>query len=495
MINKIKSTFHPTGVALRAALLFLLMMGLLGLLLKQQPSADASKPKQNQTLLSQGPHLLYLPIISTSRPKSAFGIETNRLMLSGSLMLERASDLEVGWARLNGRISWADLQPVEGGSILWDRLTNFEDELRALKSAQIKPIVIIDDYPRWATITPNSCAAIRADQFLNFAKFVHAVVERYKSFGVHDWELGNEPDAAPIFVEQDSVFGCWGDIDDPYYGGRYYGEMVKVVGSAIKEADPLANVWLGGLLLNHPDTTTEGHGKPELFLQGILEAGAADYFDIVPYHSYPPYVNRRVDHDNDIGGPWDALGGGFVGKAIFLRQMMAQYGVDKPLFLNETGMMCPDYYAWCVPSPIPDFYQAQADFVVRGFVRATANDIKGPIWYTLNVGWRHTGLLDSDGNPLPAYNAYQVLNRQLAGASYKEVSFYAEGVEAYAFQKGGKQIDVVWAMQDQVLDILVPQDKFVEAYDQYGNSLTPDPLDSNYRFLVGFEPIYIIRLP
>ena len=491
MINKKQFPAHSTGSRLRGGILFLLMIGVVGLLLVQQMPAG----KQNAATLSQGTSTLYLPLISIPRPKSAFGIETNPLMLSGSLMMNRANDLGIGWARLNDRISWANLQPVEGGPILWDQLTNFENELRALKRAQITPIVIIDGYPYWATIEPNSCTPIRADKFQHFATFLSALVQRYKLFGVHDWELGNEPDVDPSFVGPDSVFGCWGDIDDPYYGGGHYGEMLKVVTPAIREADPLAQVWLGGLLLDNPETTDPTRGKPELFLQGILEAGAADYFDIVPYHSYPPYVNQRVDHDNNIGGPWDAWGGGFVGKATFLRQMMAQYGVEKPLFLNETGMMCPDYYEWCVPSPNADYYQAQADFIVRGFVRAAAHDIKGPIWYTLNRGWRYTGLLDVDGNPLPAYNAYQVLNQQLAGASYKEVMTYAPGVEAYAFQKNAEQIDVLWAMQDQVLDVLVPQNKFVQAYDQYGNSLTPAPVDSNYRLSVGFEPIYIIRLP
>jgi hypothetical protein len=41
----------------------------------------------------------------------------------------------------------------------------------------------------------------------------------------------------------------WGDISDPYYGGRYYGEMLMAVAPAMRAADPQVVIWLGGLLL------------------------------------------------------------------------------------------------------------------------------------------------------------------------------------------------------------------------------------------------------
>lgn len=446
----------------------------------------------------------YLPLVLDDYPwVSPLGVESS-LSLSSGTLLTRTLDLKTGYVRLNGRISWRSLQPNEGDDIQWNLLADFEDELRALKAAGLIPIVVVDDYPRWATINdvrndgqPTSCGPLRDDRFDDFAQFVSALVARYKTgeFNVHNWELGNEPDVDPDLVKPDNVFGCWGDIDDPYYGGEYYGEMLKVAGEAIKGEDSMARVWIGGLLLDTPNTTNPYRGKPELFLQGILEAGAAPYFDIVPYHSYPPYINQRIDHDNAIGGPWDAWGGGYVGKARYLRQLMSQYGVDKPVFLNETGLMCPSYYTWCDP-PDEQFFQMQADHVVRAFVRGMSENIMGFVWFTLNgPGWRYTGLLDGDANPKPVYTAYQQLALQLQYTRYVEAVDYGDGIEAYAFHKGPEYVHVVWAEEDKHFDITVPQSKFVAAYDRDGNVLTPTLQGSNDVLQVQFEPIYILRTP
>ena len=51
---------------------------------------------------------------------------------------------------------------------------------------------------------------------------------------MHHWELGNEPDVDPDLVPPDSIFGCWGEISDrEYYGGKEYGNMLKLVYPAI----------------------------------------------------------------------------------------------------------------------------------------------------------------------------------------------------------------------------------------------------------------------
>ncbi|MFH1635964.1 MAG: hypothetical protein ABIG63_18380 [Chloroflexota bacterium] len=467
---------------------------------KQVVSVSSPYPGMNSESVSTetNGYTVYLPIITIGPWPNPFGIESNLYLTSG-IYNTRMIELGAGWARLNDRVSWRALQPNEGDEIKWELLDKFESELRALKAARVKPIVIVDDYPRWATIEPNSCSPIRADKFSAFANFVHALVERYRTpeFDVRDWELGNEVDVDPDLVPIDSQYGCWGEIEDlDYYGGDYYGEMVKVVGQAIKLEDPNARVWIGGLMIASPDTQTPGHGKPERFLRGILVVGAAPYFDVLPYHAHTGYYNKVVDSESDLAGDWIPWGGGVRGKAVYLRQIMSEYGVDKPLFVNEIGVGCASKYEWCNPSPDDVFYEFQADMLVRIAARVISEDVDGFIWYTLNgPGWREMGLLDGNGDPRYSFTAYQELIEELYGKSYISPVVYHEDVEAYIFGANGKFVHVAWAKDDNQYPILIPQDRFIEARTRDGAVITPVAVGTDYQITVGFSPVYIERQP
>jgi hypothetical protein len=413
---------------------------------------------------------------------------------------------------MGGRISWRELQPNPGDEINWELLASFEEELRNLRSANITPVVIIKDSPHWALVPnvrqdgkPTSCGPIDELYFDEFADFVRQLVERYKTpeFNLHTWELGNEPDIDPDSVQIDSIFGCWGNSDDPLYGGEHYGDMLKYITPVIKAADPTANVWIGGLLLDSPNTAFP-IGKPELFLKGILESGAAPYFDVVPYHSYIGYNEAFTgDYERDNNPKWDAWGGIIVGKAKYLRQLMSEYGVQKPLYVNEMSQFCyedpdnppptPTCMAGLTDEQLEPYYESQANFLVRSKVRGLSENLKGFAWYELGgPGWRNGGLLKSDQTPRPVYTAYQQLAHQLDKTSYIAPVDYGSSIEAYAFKRGSEQVHVLWTgTTDSSTEIPVPSG-FIEAYTKDG---TPLPPPSNGLLPVGFSPIYIILSP
>ena len=456
-----------------------------------QQSAPAADPQYRVNL----PLTIYTWV-------SPFGTQSDKRLTSGNL-LGRASELKTGWARV-GPISWRALQPDEGGPIRWSVLGSIEQELRALNKAGIMAEAVIIDSPRWATINKpfvTSCGAIRADKVGAFAAFMQALVARYGTpeFNLRNWELGNEVDVDPRLVRLDNGFGCWGNIDDPFYGGRQYGEMLKVVAPAIKAVDPAARVWIGGLLLSSPNTTDPRFGKPERFLAGVLEAGAAPYFDVVPYHWYPSYGDKKLDYDYGIGGEWDRLGGGIVGKARYLRQIMQGYGVSKPLFINEISFICPNdiwgSYPWCI-NLNPEFYDLQSALLVRMYARGMADGLTGFIWYTLEgPGWSYGSLLNADETPKPVYNAYKWLNARIEGAAYKAPAAYGSGIEGYSFVRGETQIDIVWAKRNETLVVSLPQASFEDAFTMYGQRIIPNAAATTYQLLVPFEPIYIVRRP
>jgi hypothetical protein len=435
-----------------------------------------------------------LPIVLRDYPWiSPFGAEVST-SFDGSL-LTHAEDLGLTWIRLH-RVSWRKVQPVENGPYDWSVLSSFENELRAAKQARLIPIVVVHHTPSWATINdpyPTDCGAIRPDKLDAFAAFMQALVNRYKQpqFDVHYWELGNEPDVDPSLVDADSIFGCWGDINDPYYGGREYGEMLKVATPAIRAIDPTAKVLVGGLLLARPQTTDPGMGTPEYFLDGILKVGAGPYFDILPYHVYPSYAGQDIDYDTGSIGHWTALGGWTIGKARFLRQTMAKYGIDKPLLVDETALGCNNDWYTCDPPPA-NFFEAQADYIPRTFSRGLSEGIQGFVWYTLNgPGWRNGGLLDATASPRPSFAAYQSLITRLYGTRFQQKVDYGPGIEAYSFTRGMVAVHVAWSIDTTPDTITVPQSTFMAAYDRDGSSLLPTPVDSNYQFSVGFSPIYL----
>jgi len=500
-------------------ILLILIAGLLGVLplltATSNIPAVMAAPEQStgiSAVQQATNNFVFLPAVKRNAPPiSPFGFQSNGGFTAYPTILNHANNLHMRWARAP-QISWRRIQPVEGGPIDWNSLAAMEQQLRMMKSYGFTPVVIIWDSPHWAVIPDarddnqlTSCAPIQPEKLPVFAELMRQLVERYSTseFNVHNWEIGNEPDVDPDLVTPDNLFGCWGDRDDTNgYGGWRYGEMLKVVTPAIRSADPSAKVWLGGLLLNSPNSNP-GEGKPENFLRGVLNVGAGDYFDVLPFHWYPSYGDARIDYDLSTGFPWGApeWGGGTTGKTRFLRNILSEYGLSKPIFLNETGLGCPNdgltTYPYCVPQPAPAFFQSQADHIVRSFTRGLHEGIAGFMWYTLEgPGWRETGLLDKDGNPRPSYYAYQQLALRLNNSqSIAERPNYGVGTEAYTFIRNGQVTQVIWTVLDVSATISTPQAGFIKAIDLWGAEITPVASGSNYQLPISFSPIYLIRNP
>jgi hypothetical protein len=389
-------------------------------------------------------------------------------------------------------ISWRDIEP-QPGQYDWSKLAGLEAELKNAAAMGVEPILNIQITPEWAQkVQGNTCGPIAADKFDAFATFMEQLVRRYgpaTEYGVRYWQIGNEPDIAVGIVPGDSVFGCWGDRSDPYYGGGYYGEMLKVVYTRIKAVDPQTQVMVGGLLLecdpytmSVPDTCkNEDRLQSGYFLEGILKAGAGDYFDVLDIHGYGEVRSDLPSHMHSYYHWSPPQGGtGLPEKVAFVRRLLAQYGQpDKTIMATELALKCEE--------PGPNCEDAGAAYIPRVVAEAYQLGLAGTVYYALITEFKYKGLLLPDLTPKPQYLAYDYLASQLSWVEYvKPVSAYP-GVSGAEFNQSRlRRLWIIWSSDgtDQVLTL--PAD-FVQAYDKYGNVV---PLTDG-KLVVGWSPIYV----
>jgi hypothetical protein len=459
--------------------------------------------------IQQGDLTLYLPIIMRGFPPipTSFGVEILPNRLDNPSELNLVSQAGVYWARIFV-IDWSQIEPIKSDPPVYHWEMVDESDLQNANSRGLRVIATVKFTPSWAQKIPGAiCGPILQNELARFAQFMQTVVQRYSSYpyNVKFWEMGNEPDIDPALVPPDIGYGCWGDANDDYYGGGYYAEMLKAVYPVIKAEDPRAQVLLGGLLLDcDPEHPPAGKDcKSAKFLEGILRHNGAndgsDYFDIVSFHGYPPFMNTLYQGNyvsplgwdeqnpgwvNQMGA--DGVGGVVMGKIHFIQNVLSSYSVSKPLMHTEGSLMCPEWNTSQCNPPTNIFYETQADYVVWLYVRNLAAGVESTIWYSFeDPGWRFCGLLDEQGQPKPAYNAFKFLTQELKSANYVgAVTQYPE-LRGYEFSVPGKWIWVLWAPDEQPHPITLPLGTKL-VYDKYGNNITPTGSDITVN-----HPIYV----
>jgi len=453
------------------------------------------QPRQQIVNAQTNPqYALYLPLIIKDRGQTLFGVEVGSFDDS---IADKAQDAQVTWIRMNGLI-WSDIQPNNSSEYLWQNAAGIEQELIKASQRKLQTVLIVRSTPRWAQLKNGSyCGPIKQDKLADFARFMAEVVKRYSAppYNVWHYELWNEPDVDPSLVPGDSVFGCWGNNNDTYYGGGYYAEMLKAVYPAVKSINPGVKIVLGGLLLDcDPRVGDGGCGthdtKPPKFFEGVLRNNGAAYFDLISFHGYPTYnlSSSPIEAEKNFS-TWKNAGGVVAGKIDYLRFLMSNYGVDKGLIHTEGALLLPNGKT---PEDVgvDAYQQAKADYVVWLYARNWVLDIKGTTWYTLNgPGWRYGGLLDANQNPLPAYNALKYMTERLNDYKYSKEITLENGVFGFEFIKGNTKIWIVFTPDNNARTINKPAG-FSEALDPFGNAVT-----STDTTITITRPTYIVFNP
>jgi len=471
----------------------------------QQPTAT-STAKSSSSMPGITPSLPTMtmapstPSLSTmtdppQTPENTFlGVE-----IAGEKDLEPADRLGTFWVRRNG-VLWHEIEPIEGRRD-WDRLSGLETELKTLSENNQEVILVVRGTPDWAQRIPGYyCGPIKEDKLEAYGDFISDLVARYSvpPYNVKYWELGNEPDVNPEAVLPDMMFGCWGDPEDDYYGGEYYAEMLNVVYPVIKEADPEAQVLLGGLLLDcdpdNPPETQPGSGEyrectSSKYLEGVLQNGGGDNFDGVSFHAYDYYFGSRGHYGNgNWRSSWRSTGPLLITKANFIRDLLKEYGyTDKFLVNSEVAVLCGATGGedFCKTG---DFQNTKANYVPQAFAAAKAEGLLANVWYSMH-GWRNSGLVKKDGNPYPAYTALQFAVGQFADVQYIGEITKFPGIMGYEFNRGGGYFWVIWAMDDKIHMVNLT-DQPTAIYDSIGTELLAEKT-----LTVTVEPLYVEWIP
>ncbi len=458
-----------------------------------QEQENTNELSQTNGITSTGQ--VYLPTTLNNYPvlpppaPDIFGTQMSRAPTNDPALLKKvthaANQAGFSWVRNEG-IKWYEIEEVQGVRNWQD---SFGEMLIELNVKDLTPMIIVQGTPEWAQKVPGSfCGPVKEDALDDFADFMREAVTRYSvaPYHVKYWEIGNEIDTDPSWVEPFSVFGCWGDVtDSEYFGGGYYAQMLKLVYPAIKEADPEAQVMLGGLLLDCDPTNppaNQGDGcLPAKFLEGVLANGGGDYFDILPYHAYMYW--GPVELDWDVLLPkWAHRGGALLGKLDYLKEVMGRYNVSKPIIMNEGGLLCHPSSAATCNELDKDYRNDQANYAIRMYSRSGANDLIGSVWYTLDYpGWRDGALLDANQAARDPFRAIDFLSSKLKGATYVR-TLTNEGVEGYEYAKGNMTYQIYW-MNDEI-DGTVEIPAGAKAYDKFGGDATP----SGSSLTIEFEP-------
>jgi hypothetical protein len=409
--------------------------------------------------------------------------------------LPLVSGAGVYWARRNALL-WSEIEPEEGQR-QWGAAAALEREMIASSISGLQLIMIVRSTPPWAQKIPGVyCGPVAPEKLVAFGQWMSEVVARYSvpPYNIKYWELGNEPDIDVAAVQPTSVFGCWGDAADPYYGGGYYAEMLKVVYPRIKEADPNAQVLVGGLLLDcdpvQPPETAPGSGQardcaPARFTEGILANGGGDYFDGISFHAYDYYYGEPGVYGNpNWHSMWNTTGPTAIAKTRYLRGLLLAYQRPEKYLLNtEMALICGRDGS----EPIcqaDDFARTKAAYLVHSNVVAWDLELRANIWYAL-TGWRASSLLGPGGQTLPAYDALRFNAFELGQATLGRIITDYVGVQGYEFVRSERRIWVLWALSHTPQTVQLPALP-VAAYDYLGQ-----PVGISQVLELTWAPVYI----
>ncbi|MFN2204479.1 MAG: hypothetical protein ACK2UT_01075 [Candidatus Promineifilaceae bacterium] len=345
---------------------------------------------------------------------------------------QEAAELGVGWERI--LFYWNEIQPKDAED--WNTLHVLEEWLVEANNQNRTVLGLLKNTPAWATDgepysgVPRGLFLPIDDPDNLWANYIRRIVEYYGPRGVHHWIIWNEP-----------------EIEGGVYGHEFdgtveeYVRLLQVAYLVAKEYDPEAVIHLAGYSYWHdPDYLNA-------FFTALLEVPEAAesnyFFDVLSLHIY-----FRVETVAELVKAADNL--------------QNSYGIDKPIWINETNA-APNLDPWW-PVVRPQFQvdlDQQAWYLVQAYALGFASGAESIGVYKLidillPEGGESFGILRPDYSHRPGYLAYRTTIRLLQGFSGPVDIQQADDYFVVTFRKVDQSIRILWARDDTALLLQVP---------------------------------------
>ena len=364
------------------------------------------------------------PAVERSAPMSLGAIEAFRAP-------ERASEAGVQWSRV--LFDWSAIQ--RNGSHEWQLGWLDTANLRAEREAGRPVVGVLMSTPSWASGTTDAKSPPRGldlpvtDPGNVWATWVRSLAARYDGV-VDTWVVWNEPD---VWNDENNS-RQWDGTPEEYF------QLLKTAYVAAKQGNPRATVLMAGMTY----WWDQQYGREQYFSR-VLRAAAADptsaangwYFDGAVLQLY-----------NNPRGLFDA--------PATYRQIMRRFGINKPVWVNETNAV-----PWDDPAaPLTrDHFRVtqdeQATYLVQAIAYAFAGGVErlavykmvddGPLRRGIEQGF---GLVrdDPSRSPRPVFETFKVLARELAPTTRAQLVDEGAVSRVYLEQPSlGRRLTVLWS--------------------------------------------------
>jgi polysaccharide biosynthesis protein PslG len=300
------------------------------------------------------------------------------------------------WLRVDA--DWSYIQPNNASSFNW---TAYDTLATNATAHNIKLLFILDGTPSWGRAAGcGTDSEWCRPNVAKFTTFTTAVVNRYKTRGVHSYEVWNEPNLQTFWL--------------PTPDANQYTTLLKSVYPAVKAADSTATVITGGL----SPLATYAAGGPDIpsttYESSMYSAGAKNYFDAFGFHPYG-YPTPPLEYED-----WNGFSILKDTSPSIRSIMVAQGDSAKQVWLTEFGAptngpgalaTCSDYNYANNPDHVDECLQSKT--LSDGIALSKTLSYVGPMFLygykdlgtDTSTNENFFGTLRFDGTQKPAYQA------------------------------------------------------------------------------------------